>query len=140
VEKGTEKKMKNAAMVVAASAIVLLFAIGPARPQEPSVYALNTGNDLMDLCSDKNNDIRLGECIGYIRGVGDTMNMLDGIWVNVNPPTNRQLVDVILKYLRDYPATRNSSAAAIVMRALQKAFPSPFEGPKHVPVIRLPEQ
>jgi len=42
------------------------------------------GNDLMDLCTDKDN-IRFGGCVGYIRGVGDTMNLLDGIWVNVKP-------------------------------------------------------
>jgi Rap1a immunity proteins len=84
--------------------------------------------------SGENNDEKLGHllpnvfCSGYIRGVAD-VNQALGL-IDTRTATNRQLIDVIRKYLPDHPEERDLSAQWLVGAALAKAFPPKGGGAK----------
>jgi|ERR1700675_3386151 len=105
-------------------------------------YAIATGNDLLALCSTAQNsadhDFDSALCMGYIRGVQDTLGELSAggvkspfpLCVGASSPTTGQSKDVVVKFMRDNPAIRNQDAAVVVMGALSQAFRCKGSGKK----------
>jgi hypothetical protein len=80
------------------------------------------GNDLYKTCQQVDGP-SIARCIGYIDGVTDEMLAYLG-GKGCLPPglTESKLHDVVVGYLRDHPAERNSSAATVVGAAIQRAW------------------
>ena len=87
-----------------------------------------TGNSLLETCSSVGKADELF-CLGYIGGVAD----VDGLEGATFPErqrscvpdnvSNGQLMDVVVKYLKEHPEERHMLAAILIVEALTKAFP-----------------
>jgi hypothetical protein len=60
-------------------------------------------------------------CVSYVRGSADILAAL-GI-IDEATTTNGQMIDVVLKYLENYPEKRSQATAVLVTQALKAAFP-----------------
>jgi len=89
-----------------------------ARADEP-IRAFWDGNTLYASCITRGN---AASCDGYIAGVADTLEMTRTICI---PPrvTSGQLVDVVIKFLKDNPESRHYAGASEATIALGRAFP-----------------
>jgi Ssp1 endopeptidase immunity protein Rap1a len=96
-----------------------------------------TGNALLQTLQDGKNDFIEGMAWGYIFAVAHTQTNLLPMLVpsgtsNSCPPggvTNKQIIDIVRRYLEDNPETRHEAAYVLISRALVKSFPCP-KGPK----------
>jgi hypothetical protein len=61
-----------------------------------------------------------GAFSGYVWGVTDVFSTL---YCSPNGVTNKQVVDVVAKYMKDHPEELNLSGPEIVLRAVYKAWP-----------------
>lgn len=127
--------------LIAALLILLVGAqTSRAETQSPSV----TGNTIYETCKDSKSPI-FAYCIGYIVGVNDGWNLGSAIAVTqlqlaktakdlnaVNKmligicsrgATNEQVVDIVIKYLKENPEQRHRGAHLLIYGALRKAFP-----------------
>ena len=106
--------------------MLLAIAILPEVVQADSlsVPAYKTGNDIYASCSDTSSRFEDGYCFGYIVGATDVLiGSRSGQLVCLPEGVNaQQLVDVVMKYLRDTPELRERSAGSITRDALVKAF------------------
>jgi Rap1a immunity proteins len=103
--------MRLRALLVAAG---LLWPV-PVLSQESSGFF--TGNDLYDKCTAQSL-----VCAAYVAGMADALAH-DGTVCLPQNVTTRQLVDVIMAYLRAHPEARNYSAASIGDVGFTQAFP-----------------
>ena len=83
-----------------------------------------TGNDLLGYCESKE-DFSHGICLGYVDAIRDAY-----LTSSKTPPfatpvevTNKQLMDVVVKYLKDHPQSRHLHAAFLTRDAYIEAFP-----------------
>lgn len=88
-----------------------------------------TGNKLLEWCGSvpfqqAPSTFVTGACLGYILGVGDTLEEVGGICVSPTGTAN-QFVDIVDKWLLDHPETRDQPARVITALALGRAFPCP---------------
>jgi Rap1a immunity proteins len=124
--------------ILAIGMLLLMGAATKAQDIANVGNSMRTGNDLMETCKPpvpgETNDEKLGHllpnvfCSGYIRGVAD-VNQAFGL-IDIRTATNRQLIDIIWKYLADHPEDRDMSAQSLVGAALVKAFPAKGVGTK----------
>jgi hypothetical protein len=87
-----------------------------------------SGNALYDNCE----PTALPTCGAYIFGVLDLMAQTNGqLFAHCLPDkaTGKQLIDVVVKWLRENPAERHYSAASNIQVALQQAFPCDLSTP-----------
>jgi hypothetical protein len=88
-----------------------------------------TGNDLLERCSASAsaNPIQWGVCLGYVVAIADALGQ--GRPINgaracfAADVTSGQLMDVVRQWLERNPAKRHINGAALVVTALQQAFP-----------------
>jgi len=90
-----------------------------------AVQSFQTGNALLRDCTAKNS-INQSFCLGYIEGVVDALETLRSV-NGAAPCTGNgveggQVMDVVVKSLREHPEGRNSAAGALVVAAIAKAF------------------
>ena len=84
-----------------------------------------SGNDLYSQCEMETPMV----CVGYILGVSDavsdaeTAGSLPRLVCVSRDSTPEQLKDIVVKYLRDNPDTRDKSAASLTVAALRHAAP-----------------
>jgi Ssp1 endopeptidase immunity protein Rap1a len=108
--------------------IALSFMPGATSAVAGGIIEFMDGNKLWELCS--SNPLDSG-CGGYVEGVADAMsaNLPSGVaGFHACLPadqTIQQVADVVKRYLRDRPEDRGYTAASIVAKALQQAFPCP---------------
>jgi hypothetical protein len=115
-----------------AGAVLGLALCGTAKAQ-----AL-TGSQLQEACKAVTDDntppIRLGTCLGFVRGVVDTQAMWEVVaQVDKSYPKvhscvpkeveMKQTVQVVLKFLDDHPERLHEPAVILVLEALHNAFP-----------------
>lgn len=104
-----------------------------------------TGNELLAICEQSENDLaQSGFCMGYVLGavegikwgvsvplmmggkstesVEETGNVLLGFCLSPDA-TLGQFRDIVMKFLRDNPASRHDSARFLVQMAMRDAFP-----------------
>lgn len=86
------------------------------------------GNALLADC-DSSVGYDRGACSGYISGVSDAIASYQTVhafpdFVCMPDQVQRgQIIDVVVKYLRDHPEKRHLGAASMVTAALRLAFP-----------------
>ena len=81
------------------------------------------GNALYGMCAaPPEATVQQSECAGYVTGVADTLVMTKQICLPSRVIV-REVVDVVIKYLRDNPAMRHYSAASDIGVALTDSFP-----------------
>ena len=98
--------------------LALFAAVLPAHAQRVSKI---DGNRLMGLCTGKEPKL----CEAYVSGVADAIAE-EGPARRACLPTTvvtQQMVDVVVKYLRNTPEQRDRSGAYLSYHALEKAWP-----------------
>jgi len=116
-------------MRVGAAIIVLSLGITAGSAQ---AHFLN-GNKLYELCTAPAPEyLKEAQCLGYVQATADYLNSLRFVnHLPECPPTDantRQVVDVVVNYLRDRPQDRNSDADTLVVFALTSAWKCPPQG------------
>lgn len=97
---------------------------------QEGTFDVFTGNGFLQTCSGTladENAFRLGICFGWLSGFVDRDRLAAGIETRrICQPaksTNGQLMDVVLKYLRDHPSERHLPISILAYSALIEAFP-----------------
>jgi hypothetical protein len=97
-----------------------------------------TGNRLFDLCKPD-----APACWNYVSGVADAVMLLEAFSRVLRTGTDRtafqacipsgvtirQMVDIATRFLERHPQTRHTSGAALIMVALNEAFPCSSKPP-----------
>jgi hypothetical protein len=102
-------------------ALVGLMVLGAGAAHAQRVSKVD-GNRLLAMCSVK----APGECDAYLSGVADSIEAQGRAKAEACIPTavtGTQLRDVVIKYMRDNPQTRQMHAGALTMKAFSAAFP-----------------
>jgi hypothetical protein len=106
----------------------LLAALLPFIPHK--AHADMLGNDWQQDCDKQNNYFALGVCLGEvlgeIEGISSGFHAEDLPVPFCLPPnrvTNKQLQDIVYKYITDHPAERHLQLSILVLNALLEAFP-----------------
>jgi hypothetical protein len=92
-----------------------------------TITGLYSGDQLYQKCQSD----PLGACTGYIAGVSDTVDLFQETDITKHAicmsggVSAEQMRDVVIKYLRDHPETRDKAAQFLEVRALMEAFPCP---------------
>ena len=88
-----------------------------------AAQAFVSGNDLYERCTEPppGSGPQVA-CNGYILGVADLL-MMDERVCMPHGVVSQQLLDIVVKYLRDNPAKRQFSGASETTLALTDAFP-----------------
>jgi hypothetical protein len=107
--------------------ILFLLLLSPlASAQEPSV-GIETGNQLYALCTMPESSakhVQAGsECLGYALGLAHAFDFLGAIDLP-DGVTEKQIQDVVVKYLANNPGSRNRTSQYLAFLALGKAFPN----------------
>ena len=100
-------------------ATAALLAASPAMAQRVSTI---DGNKLLGFCTSKTPD----GCDAYISGVADTIAAEGKAKAPACIPpavTGTQLRDVVIKFIKSHPETRQLKAGVLTIRALSAAFP-----------------
>jgi hypothetical protein len=123
-----------------AAVCCLLLALSPAPLSAEDESFLATGNDFLSNC-DASGDLKELVCLGYVRGyisghISGTMSARYVIssWGRKTTdlpqsfclPTNfdyKQVVDVVLRFLRDKPNLRHEPLGLLMHHALRTGFP-----------------
>jgi hypothetical protein len=100
------------------------------RSAEPTVFFYGpSGSNLLRACQAEAKTIDGSFCRGYIAGAVDQMVGLsvqtDTVYCIPSNGDSDQLIRVVLKYLKENPATLNYPAGALVAKAIVAAFPCP---------------
>lgn len=134
--------------------LLLLLVCVPGGKSEEDKSTVFYGNGLYEICSDNNDKFLMGVCLGYVQGVErgygvattdataalyvngkhdmeTTARLLNGFVkrLNMEGVTGRQSVDLVVKYLRDHPESRNRPSGTLIMKALDEAFGIPTQKP-----------
>jgi hypothetical protein len=120
--------MKHTTIIATIAAILFLFgSVSEAQHPDFTNGAISKGNGLLDICIQPKDDyFAQGLCNGFIAGV---MYSDDHI-ANVPDVSNRQILDVVVKYLQDHPATRNLSSTVLIEAAFHEAWPETIPQPE----------
>ena len=93
------------------------------------VVEADDGNRLLEICKSPAGSEERAHCLGYVKGVSETLfflaarGVLDGSPCLPHGTTLGQSVDVVVTYLTEHPKDRNKSAAVLVTTALNKEWP-----------------
>jgi len=78
-----------------------------------------TGNELLDWCEQaREEEIAKAFCIGYAMGIRGVLP----IGCIPQPVTNNQIVDILVKWLRENPEDRDGPAGILSIRALRETY------------------
>jgi Rap1a immunity proteins len=85
--------------------------------------AFQSGDNLLELCAGK----EIGICLGYVEAIADAMSekgpsKSPQICVS-HDVTGRQVLGIVISFLRANPSMRHYSASPLVKDALEEAFP-----------------
>lgn len=87
----------------------------------PAGAYFDTGNTLLAIC-EKTDNFNVGLCVGTILGYYEMMYEAGYACGDDSKRTKRQIRDVIVKYLREHPAYRDTRASALTFFAFIDAF------------------
>ena len=119
--------LKNPFCLSAFIAAALFSFSGKVAAQDDG-FDIWTGNGFLRNCSgdiNAENSFRLGICFGYLDGWLARDAATPEFRFVCRPPSvpNGQVMDVLLKYLRENPETRHNSIDGAIVVALSGAFP-----------------
>jgi hypothetical protein len=92
----------------------------------PSQYSRHgwTGNDVLEACASTTNNVESTLCTGYVIGSIEALEFaLPHLFCPGKYVTNGQTIDVVVKFLRQFPEKRDNDAPLIIAGALEEAFP-----------------
>jgi hypothetical protein len=124
--------MKRLGLIVI---LALCMSVSLATTQEHHQSVWNSGNDFLPLCGDMTDsptvppDFHWGECLGYIRGVDDGVEMAYDIMGQSQPycipseVTSGQMSRVLIKFIKDHPEKAHSKTSVLEIEAFMNAFP-----------------
>jgi hypothetical protein len=114
------------------SVAISLFLLSPtysAKAQEQRLIYFYDGNKLLEICQQRNRDI----IFGYVMGAMDAVNAVAGKLVSDASIVKRfcdqegvtagAVGNTICLYLADHPEKRTLPGAALIITAMQEAFP-----------------
>lgn len=102
----------------------LLIAATMLAVSAPAQASFYDGNQVHEWCSADGPEI--GLCSGYVAGVADTAALFDDKPFCAHTGVEvRQMRDVVVNYLDQFPEKRHYPAQALVLVALSEAFPCP---------------
>lgn len=92
-----------------------------------------SGMDLLESCAPARADPayrqRVAECRGYVVGVADTFDCTNALmgftWRSNMQASQRDLVDLVIRWLRSHPQYLRYEADGLVAAALSEKFPCP---------------
>ena len=91
-----------------------------------AVQMFENGNQLLQSCT-QTDTFSQALCMGYVEGIADEVALVQSFNKSPSciPPgvVVKQLVDVVVKSLRQKPETRNSEAALLATAAFAEAWP-----------------
>ena len=104
------------------STVALFLPTSTFSQDDGTTTSFKNGNQLYQACTAASDSQNMSFCIGYVMGVSDS---LQGLHLTCSPKevTGRQVVDLVVGYLRDHSDARQYVAAQEVTLALVKAFP-----------------
>ncbi len=106
-----------------AGAVIAAISLGAARAAD--VRTFTTGSDLLEDCQGGDVGKRFA-CTGYIAGVADVLDAtrsVDGLPACVPIKVELgQVKDAVVLYLEHHPAVRDTSAASLVLVAINDAW------------------
>jgi hypothetical protein len=102
--------------------LVALIAAAGLIGSTPVFAALDSGKSLCDSCNDPNDTSKQSYCLGYVAGVSDVLAGMHIICIGPHVSV-RQIVDVVVQYLRQHPGRRDMDADDLTATALALAFP-----------------
>jgi hypothetical protein len=103
---------------VSLAVLLAICALVPSR----AFAGFDSGNDLYKFCNNTQNTFEQGMCYGAISGYFDSMKVAFSCKRSEDNVTRKQVVDIVMKHLRENPSTRNYPAAIISMAAFKEAF------------------
>ena len=96
----------------------------------------DSGNGFLSACqySTSENSYTAGLCQGYVRGVSDAVDALFRLTARAQPEaiplfcipkdsTNHQILDVVIKFVKEHPEKRHAPTKFLVLDSLIEAFP-----------------
>lgn len=106
-----------------------------AEPKPVPIFSTLTGNDFIGYCnkdavSDQTSFLHFGLCLGYIKGLGDGLSILQ-----LQPPRNfaticippnatiGQQKDVVMDYIQKNPSIRHEIISVLAISAWRSAWP-----------------
>jgi hypothetical protein len=87
-----------------------------------SASANDTGNDLYGWCQERPDSFRRGMCYGLITAYYEAVLTTYDCPTAEAPVTREQVVDVVMKFLREHPEERHIAAQWIANVALFQGF------------------
>jgi hypothetical protein len=100
--------------------LLALFASTTARAAGNRTI-FDTGNEFLAMCDDVKNGHTY--CLGTAVGYADMLLWSGMICAPGRSFPKGQVIDVVIKYVRDHPAERSRAAASLAYDALTDAFP-----------------
>lgn len=92
--------------------------------------AFESGNTLADKCrgaAQREVTFPDGICLGYVTGIADVMAISpigrSRACIPTSGTTKGQMVDIVVKHIREHPEELHYDAASLVAKALSTAFP-----------------
>jgi hypothetical protein len=111
--------MRKITLTLLAGAMVL---IAPAEAADVTDGYVK-GTDLLEFCEDRGRPMYTF-CLGYVVGVAE-MSRQDDEWCPRRGTDNRQLVEIVVRWLREFPSMRHVPAISLVGAALGDSLPCP---------------
>jgi hypothetical protein len=117
---------------------LILFLATSISSGELSRPPISDGNGLLQACAGSDEDQLL--CLGYILGVRDTLEQMADLLSQVqkrdarvfcipSEATKGQMIDLVVKFLRENPEKRHLFSVDLIGLAFQKAWPCPNRTP-----------
>ncbi|TXH35278.1 MAG: hypothetical protein E6Q98_15920 [Rhodospirillaceae bacterium] len=121
--------MKRSIFMIAAMTM-LWPSFAKAEQQLTWIWPLR-GNDLLTYCTDGKDAATVGVCGGFITGFVSGVStvlithqeQIGCVWDIPGDVTLAQMVDVVVKGLKDHPERRNELAVQLVVEYVKAAFP-----------------
>jgi hypothetical protein len=112
----------NAFLSVAALAVLYT-----GEPRADELLGFISGNKLLAMCQSPS-DMDKTSCVGYVTGFADAASKFGDLgntcyFQTETGVTQKQLVDITVKYLNDHPEERHWLAVTPMMEAMKAAFP-----------------
>lgn len=114
-------------------ALLTFCAVLALLPVRSATAGFLSGSDLLDSCVPKRADpvyrLKVAECRGYVVGVADTFDCSNQVlgfnWKSDTQASQRDLVDVVVRWLNSHPQNLSYEADGLVAAALSEKFPCP---------------
>jgi hypothetical protein len=124
---GWRVKMVSLWKVNAFLSVAALGMFYTAEPQADELLGFISGNKLLAMCQ-STSDMDKMNCVGYVTGFADSASKFAELGKTCyfqaeKGVTQKQLVDVTVKYLNDHPEERHWLAVTPMMEAMKTAFP-----------------